>query len=182
MAVKTFTTGEVLTSADTNTYLANSGLVYITSQTIGNGVSSVTVSNCFSSTYDDYKIRITGGVGSAVGFLALQLNNSSTGYFAGYAGSTYLAGAYVGDFNNNAAKWTIAGGHTTAVLTMNMDLWQPFTTKPTWMQTGVMFLSNAYGTAAGENSAATSHTGFIITPQSGTLTGGTITVYGYRKA
>jgi hypothetical protein len=29
MAIKTFTTGEVLTAADTNTYLANSGLVYV---------------------------------------------------------------------------------------------------------------------------------------------------------
>ncbi len=29
MAVKTFTTGEVLTAADTNTYLNNGGLVYI---------------------------------------------------------------------------------------------------------------------------------------------------------
>jgi hypothetical protein len=158
------------------------GLELVKTQTIGSGVTSQLVSNCFSSTYDDYKIRITGGLASSVGFLAFQLNNSSTNYFAGYAGSTYLAGAYVGDFNNNASKWTIAGGHTTVVLTMNMDLWQPFNTKPTWMQTGVMFLSNAYGTAAGENTPATSHTGFIITPQSGTLTGGTITVYGYRKA
>ena len=172
-------TTQLATTAFANTA---GGLVFIKSQTIGSGVSSVTVSDAFSSTYEDYKIRITGGAGSSVGFLALQLNNSSTGYFAGYVGSTYNAGAFVGDYNNNATKWTIAGGHTTVVLTMNMDLWQPFISVATWMQTGVMFLSNAYGTAAGENSAVTSHTGFIITPQSGTLTGGTITVYGYRKA
>jgi hypothetical protein len=30
MAIKTFTTGEVLTASDTNTYLANSGLVFET--------------------------------------------------------------------------------------------------------------------------------------------------------
>jgi hypothetical protein len=30
MAIKTFTSGAVLTSADTNTYLNNGGLVYIT--------------------------------------------------------------------------------------------------------------------------------------------------------
>ena len=29
MAIKTFTSGAVLTAADTNTYLTNSGLVYI---------------------------------------------------------------------------------------------------------------------------------------------------------
>jgi hypothetical protein len=40
MAIKTFTTGEVLTASDTNTYLANSGLVYVKSQTIGSGVTA----------------------------------------------------------------------------------------------------------------------------------------------
>ena len=34
MAIKTFTTGEVLTASDTNTYLANAGLVYITSTAV----------------------------------------------------------------------------------------------------------------------------------------------------
>ena len=53
MAVKTFTTGEVLTASDTNTYLANAGLVYITSTSVGTG-GSLTVSNCFSATYNNY--------------------------------------------------------------------------------------------------------------------------------
>ena len=35
MAVKTFSTGEVLTASDTNTYLNNGGLVYITSTIFG---------------------------------------------------------------------------------------------------------------------------------------------------
>lgn len=53
MAIKTFTTGEVLTASDTNTYLANSGLVFVKSQTIGSAVTSVTVSDAFSATYDN---------------------------------------------------------------------------------------------------------------------------------
>ena len=59
MAIKTFTTGEVLTAADTNTYLANSGLVYVKSQTIGSAVSSVNVTSAFSSTYDNYVITLS---------------------------------------------------------------------------------------------------------------------------
>jgi hypothetical protein len=58
MAIKTFTTGEVLTASDTNTYLANAGLVYVKSQTIGTGVSSVIVSDCFTTDYDNYKIVV----------------------------------------------------------------------------------------------------------------------------
>ena len=57
MAVKTFTTGEVLTAADTNTYLANSGLVYV-----GGGSFTTAANpdfdNVFSATYDHYRIYL----------------------------------------------------------------------------------------------------------------------------
>ena len=65
MAVKTFTTGEVLTASDTNTYLNNGGLVYISGTTVGTGVSSVTVSSAFSSTYDNYRVIINNVDASA---------------------------------------------------------------------------------------------------------------------
>jgi len=81
MAIKTFTTGEVLTASDTNTYLANSGLVYIKQQTVGNAVASVTVSDAFSSTYDNYKITYTGGASSGGGALKLTLGATVTGYY-----------------------------------------------------------------------------------------------------
>ena len=65
MAIKNFTTGEVLTAADTNTYLANSGLVYVTSQTVGSAVSTVTVPGAFSTTWNDYRIIYSGGTATA---------------------------------------------------------------------------------------------------------------------
>jgi hypothetical protein len=52
MAIKTFVTGTVLTAADTNEYLANSGLVYITSTSAVPLQATVTISGCFSATYD----------------------------------------------------------------------------------------------------------------------------------
>ena len=64
MAIKTFTANSVLTAADTNTYLANSGLVYVTSQTVGTAVASVTVSSAFNSSFDSYKIVYAGDGGS----------------------------------------------------------------------------------------------------------------------
>jgi len=39
MAIKTFTTGEVLTAADTNTYLTNSGFQYVSSGSFTNAAS-----------------------------------------------------------------------------------------------------------------------------------------------
>ena len=81
MAIKTFTTGEVLTASDTNTYLTNSGLVYIKQQTVGSGVASVTVSDAFSSTYDSYLIIDTGGTMSSDTALTMQLGAQVTGYY-----------------------------------------------------------------------------------------------------
>ena len=57
MAVKTFTTGEVLTAADTNTYLNNGGLVWIKTATVTNAADSGTAfRSIFTSTYDAYRI------------------------------------------------------------------------------------------------------------------------------
>jgi hypothetical protein len=43
---------------------ASSGLTLVKSQVIGTTVSTVTVTNAFSATYNTYKIVINGGVGS----------------------------------------------------------------------------------------------------------------------
>ena len=85
MAVKTFTSGEVLTASDTNTYLNNGGLVYVKSQTIGSAVSSINVTSAFDSTYDIYAITVTGGAGSTPAAWTLRLGATATNYYnAGY--------------------------------------------------------------------------------------------------
>lgn len=57
MAVKTFTAGSVLTASDTNTFLANAGLVHIKTATVTNAADSGTAfRSIFNSTYDAYRI------------------------------------------------------------------------------------------------------------------------------
>jgi hypothetical protein len=74
MAIKTFTSGEVLTSADTNTYLANSGLVYIAEGSTSTSVLGLNFNNVFTSTYDNYRIMIDYFKPvTAARFVALQL-------------------------------------------------------------------------------------------------------------
>jgi hypothetical protein len=89
MAVKTFTTGEVLTAADTNTYLNNGGLVYVSSGAF-TGAATFDITG-FSSTFDYYKLILKAQrttVGSCN--LTFQLVNGSTVrnganyYYAGY--------------------------------------------------------------------------------------------------
>ncbi len=65
MAIKTFAVGEVLTASDTNTYLANSGLVYV-AQTTFAAAATVQFTNVFNSTYSHYRsiLQVTGSTGT----------------------------------------------------------------------------------------------------------------------
>lgn len=183
MAVKTFGS-EVLTSGDVNTYLANSGLVYVKSQTVGSGVSTVTVSSAFSSTYDNYRIIYQGGGGSAGLYLTLQLGSTTSGYFASLFGSAYASGAFIGIGINNGANFSYAGLASTNYATMSVDLFGPNTARVTNMSSNWTFnlTSTGYSIFMGEEASTTQHTAFTIGTSSGTISGGTITVYGYRKA
>lgn len=182
MAIKTFTSGEVLTASDTNTYLANAGLVYVTSTTIGSAVSSVTVSNCFSSTYDNYRIQVTGGTASGNFVMKLQVGASTTGYYFAGAYCTY-AGTILASAGANQAAFNCTAYNTNCV-SADIFLGQPNLAKNT------SFHSIYFGPSTGDGAISwqgylndtTAHTGFTISTSSGTLTGGTITVYGYRKA
>ena len=190
MAVKTFgtevLTSSTLSSADTNTYLANSGLVYVTSQTIGTAVASVTVSNCFSATYDDYFVTIdgvSGSAGAAMGFRCVTsggVDNASN-----WKGNTfYISTGAIGGLtnaNDAASGSAFCGGVDANAASLNFIVQSPYATRrtqlnygnadDTYWRIGNYYLGNA-----------TSYVSMKLIPNAGTLTGGTITVYGYRKA
>ena len=187
MAVKTFTDSTTLPASDINTYLNNGGLVYITSQTIGSAVSSVTVSNCFSSTYDNYKIIVNGGAGSSSNAaVKFEFVGITSGYYIGIVYLAYSAGSTPpsGFAAANAANWQEVGNVNTNGIHVNMDILNANLAKyktyscgcPNGATAGSFVISN------GLCASTTQATGFTLTPASGTMTGGTITVYGYRKA
>ena len=183
MAIKTFTTGEVLTASDTNTYLANSGLVFVKSQTVGSGITTVTVSNAFNSTYDNYRIIYSGGGGSGGLYLTLQLGSVVTGYFGSLFGAAYATGGYIGIGLNNGANFPYAGLASTNYATMSVDLFGPNLAKSTNFSANWTFnlTSTGYSIFMGEEAGQSQHTAFTMGTSSGTISGGTITVYGYRK-
>ena len=184
MAIKTFTTGELLTAADTNTYLANSGLVLVKSQTVtgGAGVSSVTVSDAFNSTYDNYVVLYTGGTCSTATGLNLALGSSTSTYYqvliyGSYAGS----GPSLAITNNNRVAWSWCGAGNTTFVAMNVTLMQPFTTYYTRIIGNTYDGNDASGSMQGIHKSSTSYSAFTLTTEAGNMIGGTITVYGYRK-
>jgi hypothetical protein len=181
MAVKTFTS-EILTSADTNTYLANSGLVYVTSQTVGTAVASVTVSSCFSATYDNYLVTLSGGTMTVGTGISLTLSGVTTGYYGVFMYGVYTGGALINAPDNNNSVFSYVGGGGTDNATLNATLFGPFLAKSTRLTAGPVHWVSNFGTYNGVSTSTLSSSGVTVAPFSGTMTGGTITVYGYRKA
>jgi len=170
-------------AVDTTLYTALGGaypgLRLIKKQTIGSAVSSVTVSDAFSATYENYKILVSGGVGSgANGILRLQLGSVTTGYYSNFIYAPYAAGSVLSVANNNGANFNYAGVSDTTSINVNIDINSPFLAKQKMF--GAMYYdSSSTGRVTGVCSSSASQTAFTLTCNSGTITGGTIYVYGY---
>jgi hypothetical protein len=179
MTYPTFNSGDVLTAAEMNAV----GLWLVKTQTIGTAVSSVTVSDAFSANYDNYKIVVSGGVGSTSAAIGLRLGGSTTGYYAGLVFMLYSAAATSAAGTNNGALWTYAGIGTTNSIAANIELFNPFNAKTTSISNS--YMDNSTAGAGGNNNgfhnSAVSYTAFTLVAGAGTLTGGTIRVYGMRN-
>lgn len=157
-------------------------LTLISSTTIGSAVSSVTVSSAFSSTYDNYRIIISGGASSAsTGLLTMQLGSTATGYYYGGAGARWAAGTVDAVAGNNAASFAYVGTGRPDGLGADISLVAPNLAKYTyaayWYDSG-----DSSVTVHGFLANTTQYTAFTIATVSGTLTGGTIKVYGYANS
>ena len=201
MAVKTFSTGEVLTASDTNTYLANSGLVTIVPTSVSSGSSitsggatvtftaqtAVTLNGIFSNAYYDY--FLVGRAISTSGDIFLQLTNSGTPITTntynyammqayGGAGATAVRTA-----NTNAMTLFAMGAGTTAYCAAYVDISSPFIAEPTLFTVQNNRSDGNYQTPAnylwyGNQTGSTSCDGIKIY-SAGNITG-RFTVYGRR--
>jgi hypothetical protein len=160
-----------------------SGLTFIKAQTIGSAVSSVTVTGAFSATYDNYLITITGGTMSTTGDLRLTLGATTSDYYWSGVYMSYSSST-VNGFNGNNLGYITGGYGTTNTLSGHCDVQSPNLAKRT------VFISNIVQAGTGDVQAryqgflnnATQYTAFTFTPNTGTLTGGEIRVYGYQNS
>jgi hypothetical protein len=177
-----FTTGQVFTASAANN-MANSGLTYVTSATAGTAVSSFAVSNCFSATYDDYRIVISGGSGSGSGNNALFQFDGITGSVYETAGPvvTYGAPASLAAYAPAAGTTWLPGYIGTNFTSIVMDVINPNVAKYKGMHASSAAQFNyLFNGQCSSTSLATGFTFAITSPN--TMTGVKITVYGYRKA
>lgn len=181
------TAGQVLNASTVNTYMINSGLVYVKSQTVGTAVSSVTVTSAFSADYDNYRVTWTGGTLSALGLLGVYMGTAAlANSYYGSRTSTTVGAAFSGAGDNNTGLWNYINAGNASFTQTAFDLYNPFTAKPTHIDS--MYQepnagSSVFGRFVGLLDTTTSYTSLTFDPQGAiTMTGGTITVYGYRKA
>jgi hypothetical protein len=160
------------------------GLTLVAKATIGTTVSAVTVTDAFSATYENYKIVVSGGVGSANLAINLTLGATTTGYYYGGSNQQYGSSTISPNVASNVGGFLSAVYGSVNGLSGTIELENPFATKRTvakWQATGTStnyFRNDAQGFL--DNN--TSYTAFTLTTASGTITGGTIYVYGYRSA
>jgi hypothetical protein len=171
-----------ITVNDTVEALQNyAGLVLVKTQTIGSGVSSVTVTGAFSATFQNYRITYAG-IDCSVGdtFLQLQLGASAASYYGCFVAANYTTGTQT-VFTRNNASVAYVGVTSTNTDTMGVfDIQQPFDTGRTHLQgTGFGYTTSFF--FAMEHAASTSYSSFVLLPNLGTFTGGTIRVYGYNN-
>ena len=160
-----------------------SGLTLISATTIGTTVASVTVTGAFSATYDNYRITISGGVGSTNDSLNMILGATATGYYRAGYNSTYASASLGASQGSNATVWRI-GYLTTNIISCEVELFNPNLAKRS-LYAARFVDADTTGSGfqvGGVLTNNTQYTDFTITPTSGTLTGGTIRVYGYANS
>lgn len=175
MSYPVFASGDVLNASDMN----GVGLWLVKSQTIGTGVSSVTVTGAFSADYNRYKITIDGYVGSTTGTLNFQLGSTATGYYGVYNYQIYTGISTVAYQANTTSSFLGGLGTLAGEQSITCEIAAPQkATKTTW--TAQAYGNGFYVNLGYQLADSTQYTGFTLLPSAGTITGGTIRIYGYR--
>jgi hypothetical protein len=157
--------------------LPTGALTLIKSQVIGTTVSSVNVTGAFSASYPAYKIIISGGVKSGGSSTTLKLGASTTQYYFSGLLMSYSTGSTSALHGSNQASFAYAGFGSTDIHIFDVDLINAGTADYTIFASKYTAIADATY-QQGIHQVATAYTDFTIAT-SGTMTGGTIYVYGY---
>jgi hypothetical protein len=162
----------------------SSGLNLIKTETIGTAVASVTVTGAFSATYDNYLITLNGGVASTNNNLSITLGATTTGYYFAGIESSYISTTVIGLAGANQANWNASFRGSTNSLGGAAYIYDPFAAKNTHFSSLGARSDTGQNTVslAGYLANTTSYTAFTLTANTGTVTGGTIRVYGYANS
>lgn len=169
--------------------ITTTGLVLLSSTTFS-AVSSVSINNCFSANFDNYKLVISAGL-NGPSMLNFRLR-TTTDYTAG----NYNQGGWAVGNNNSSGTWAVANAATSAQIArlhtasdsfafISMDVNEPYVSTKSTFWSGLTSTPDQGSTAVrglffgGSVYLLSSFTGFSLYPDSGVFTG-SVKVYGYK--
>jgi hypothetical protein len=158
------------------------GLVFVKSVTIGSGVSSVTVTGAFDSRFDNYRIVIADPDASSGSGIAVQfgIGTSLASYYGYTWGYVYTGSALTNARSNSTSPWVVGYTSTSRNSLISIDVGSPYLTRYT--QISVNSTGSSYQlVGGGSHASSTSYSHFTVYIGSGTMSGGTIRVYGYNN-
>lgn len=167
--------GTVATTAYADTA---GGLVLVTSETFS-AVGSISINSCFSATYQNYRVIVSGTAIDAQLYMRLRASGSDSS--SAYEVDVYYVGGSPGPSTINAnSEWRLTyPGGTSGTWSAAFDLTRPFAASPTTLSG---FGTNALGAAfmGYVHTTSSAYDGFTLFGVSGNITG-TVRVYGYRN-
>lgn len=166
---------KIIPSGATNGTVAANGDV-----TIGSAVSTVTVTNAFNQDFVHYLVTVSGGASSTNLEIRLRLGATATNYKY-----QLIYGAYtntvLGEGTTTATSFQYIGNGTSSGLYAFCHLYNPQRATRTQMQAPYLGKNAAdSGNVTGVLDNTTQYTDFTLLTDTGTMTGGTIAVYGYN--
>lgn len=170
----------MLTDADTPP-----GLELVKVQTIGSAVSSITVNDAFPSGYEAFEVISTGTTATGTDNIHVQLTSGGTPSTVSYYGSMIYAlwagpSVLLHSVDNQNAWLAATATDGSSGMKLNMRFLEVNQARPTNITS--THIRNIGGTFVGTHAVSTAYDGFRLTITSGTVTGGTIRVYGYRNS
>ena len=184
LQVKVGVDGSAVTSS-LDYKVAQQGLTLVKTQTIGTAVSSVTVTNAFSATFDNYRILVQVDNASNHSRFDISLGSTTTGYYGGHYGYRFNGSVYTSGVANGSASSVGACGAGYGGFS-NIDISRPYQSDQTSWNGNFTYIridsnNGAFGYFGGMVDDTTSYTSFTLTPSGATWTGGTIRVFGYNN-
>jgi hypothetical protein len=180
MTFPVFSAGEVLRAQDMNAV----GLWKVASVSVTSG-NVISVSNCFTSDYTNYRIVISNLKSTSNVSLTMQLqasgSPSSAGYQYGHAFILFGTPSWNLVSTTSASTWVAPGNtNTNPPSNGSIDIYQPQVNQRTGMIAHYQSFDAAIFSSGAHNDGSNVYDGFRFT-SAGTFSSGTVTVYGYTK-
>lgn len=160
----------------------HAGLVLVKTEAVGSGVSSVTVTGAFSATFVNYRIIWDSWIASATQGIEFELGaggSHTSGYYGVSTKRAFDTGVVDSAYNNTSPMVVAYGSTVAGRISLSIEVSNPQTSRFTSF---MGMSSQERGTVfTGMYNANTVFTSFTLQAQSGTMTGGTIRVYGYNN-